>query len=202
MQLLGLPEELLVVILELTIPPSHPRVTLPDSQALLTCRTLYRIGLPILYRTLLLKSSSGADLIRRTLLERPALVRYVCHLHSRVTTLSLLLVLRAIAHANGSLQTLDFAISAPWVSGRLDGSNEEEPLAAVPIRQLSVRHGPIMFLRHSVLEVASALAEAIRRWPNLVRIPSSIRKFFFPASPHPDLPLSADAPHSFPFTFP
>jgi len=167
MQLLSLPEELLVVILELTIPPSHPRVSLPDSQALLTCRTLYRIGLPILYRTLLLKSSSGADLIRRTLLERPALVRHVCHLYSRVTTLSLLLVLRAIAHAKGSLQTLDFAISAPWVSGRLDGSNEEEPLAAVPIRQLTVRHGPIMFLRHSVLEVASALAEAISHWPNL-----------------------------------
>jgi len=187
MHLLALPEELLVVILELTIPPSHPRVTLPDSQALLICRTLYRIGHPILYRTLLLKSTSGADLIRRTLLERPALVRHVCHLYSRVTTLSLLLVLRAIAHANGSLQTLDFAISAPWVSGCLDGSDEEEPLTAVPIRQLSVRHGPIMFLRHSALGVASVLAEAINRWPNLVRIPSSIRKFFFHWQP--PLPL-------------
>ena len=184
MQLLGLPEELLVVILEATIPPSRPRVSPPDSQALLTCRTLYRIGLPILYRTVLLKSSSGADLIRRTLLERPALVRHVCHLYSRVTTLSLLLVLRAIAHANGSLQTLDFAISAPWVSGRLDGRDEEEPLAAVPIRQLTVRHGPIMLLRHSVLEVASALAEAIKRWPNLVRthLPSESP---FVSSSHP-----------------
>lgn len=185
MQLLGLPEELLVVILELAIPPSHPRVSPPDSQALLTCRTLYRIGLPILYRTVLLKSSSGADLIRRTLLERPALVRHVCHLYSKVTTLSLLLVLRAIAHANGSLQTLDFAISAPWVSGRLDGRDEEEPLAAVPIRQLTVRHGPIMFLRHSVLEVASALAEAIKRWPNLVRtlFPSESSLFSIPTRP-------------------
>ena len=199
MQLLGLPEELLVDILELTIPPSHPRVSLPDSQILLTCHTLYRIGIPILYHTLLLKSSSGADLIRRTLLERPALVRHVYHLYSRVTTLSLLLVLRAIAHAKGSLQTLDFAISAPWVSGRLDGSDEEEPLAAVPVRQLSVRHGPIMFLRHSVLEVASALAEAINRWPNLVRILLPSESSFF-SLPPPD--TVADVPRSFPFTIP
>jgi hypothetical protein len=188
MHLLGLPEELLVVILELTIPPLQPRVFLPDSRTLLTCRTLYRIGLPILYRTLLLKSSSGADLIRRTLLERPALVRHVCHLYSKVTTLSLLLVLRAIGHAKGALDTLDFSVSAPWVSGRLEGSGEEEPLAAVPVRRLSVRYGHVIFLRPA--EVSSALAEAIRRWPNLVCL--SIRAFFlcFVSAPaHRVLPL-------------
>jgi hypothetical protein len=71
------------------------------------------------------------------------------------------------------------------VSGRLDGRDEEEPLAAVPIRQLTVRHGPIMFLRHSVLEVASALAEAIKRWPNLVRtlFPSESSLFSIPTRP-------------------
>jgi hypothetical protein len=167
MPLLGLPEELLVVILELTILPSRPRITLPDSQSLLTCRTLYRIGLPILYRTLLLKSSSSAVLLRRTLLERPTFVRHVRHLYSKVTTLSLLLVLRAIGHAQGSLQTLDFSISAPWLSGRLEGTDEEEPLAVVPVRRLFVRHGHVIFLPHRVSEVTSALAEAIEHWPDL-----------------------------------
>lgn len=178
MQLLGLPEELLVDILELTIPPLQPRVSLPDPRSLLTCRTLYRIGLPILYRTLLLKSSPGANLIRRTLLERPALVRHVCHLYSKVTTLSLLLVLRAMGHAKGSLDTLEISISAPWVSGRLEGSDEEEPLAAVPVRRLSVRYGHVFFLRPA--EVSSALAEAIRRWPNLVGPFIRAICFFFP----------------------
>ena len=189
MPLLGLPEELLVVILELTIPPSRPRTTLPDPQSLLTCRTLYRIGLPILYRTLLVKSSSGADLLRQTLLERPTFVRHVRHLYSRVSTLSLLLVLRAIGHAQGSLQTLDFSISPPWVSGRLEGTDEEEPLAAVPVRRLSVRHGHIIFLPHRVLGVTSALAEAIKCWPDLVRpsfslsrLPQKKNNFELPSS--------------------
>jgi hypothetical protein len=93
----------------------------------------------------------------------------VRHLYSRVSTLSLLLVLRAIGHAQGSLQTLDFSISPPWVSGRLEGTDEEEPLAAVPVRRLSVRHGHIIFLPHRVLGVTSALAEAIKCWPDLVR---------------------------------
>jgi hypothetical protein len=177
MPLLGLPEELLVIILKLTVPPLQPQLSLPDSRSLLTCSTLYRIGLPILYRTLLLKSSSGADLIRRTLLERPALVRHVHHLYSKVTALSLQLVLRAIGHADGSLHTLDFSISAPWVSGRLAGSDEEEPLAAVPVRHLSVRHGHVIFL-HSA-DVSNTLADAIRRWPNLV-CPSVPANPFYP----------------------
>jgi hypothetical protein len=193
MHLLGLPEELLVAILELTIPPLQPRVFLPDSRTLLTCHTLYRIGLPILYRTLLLKSPSGADLIRRTLLERPALVRHVCHLYSKVTTLSLLLVLRAIGHAKGALHTLDFSVSAPWVSGRLEGSGEEEPLAAVPVRRLSVRYGHVIFLRPA--EVSSALAEAIRCWPNLVCL--SIRAYFLVSSQPQFIVPAADAPTFF-----
>jgi hypothetical protein len=137
--------------------------------SLLTCRTPHRIGLPILYHTLLIKTPTKAALVQRTLLERPALVRHVRHLYSRVTTLSLLLVLRAIGYGKGSLQTLDFSIDAPRMSGRPDGSDEDEPLTAVPVRNLAVRHGNAMFLRHSVLEVTTnALAEAIERWPNLV----------------------------------
>ncbi|KAF8483531.1 hypothetical protein DFH94DRAFT_690018 [Russula ochroleuca] len=167
MQLLGLPEEILVLILESTIRPVDPRVSLPNSQSILTCRTFHRIGLPILYRTLLLKSSSNAALVRRSLLERPALVRYVRHLFSRVSTFWLQLVLRAIGHAEGSLHTLDFSISAIWVSGRLDSNDEVEPLAAVPVRRLAVRLGSSWVMHDRVLSIVNSLAEAIERWPNL-----------------------------------
>ncbi|KAI0292033.1 hypothetical protein BC826DRAFT_461523 [Russula brevipes] len=168
MELLDFPEEILVLILKSAIPPPDPRISLPRPEFLLTCRTLHRIGLPFLYHTLLIKSPTKAALVHRTLLEQPTLVRHVRHLYSRVTTLSLLLVLRAIGHGKGSLQTLDFSINAPWMSGRPDGSDEDEPLTAVPVRNLAVRHGNVMFLRHSVFEVTGALAEAIQRWPNLV----------------------------------
>ncbi|KAI0295681.1 hypothetical protein BC826DRAFT_1104091 [Russula brevipes] len=167
MELLDFPEEILVLILKSAIPPPDPRISLPRPEFLLTCRTLHRIGLPFLYHTLLIKSPTKAALVHRTLLEQPTLVRHVRHLYSRVTTLSLLLVLRAIGHGKGSLQTLDFSINAPWMSGRPDGSDEDEPLTAVPVRNLAVRHGNVMFLRHSVFEVTGALAEAIQRWPNL-----------------------------------
>jgi hypothetical protein len=168
MQLLDLAEEILVLILESSIRPTDPRVSLPNAESLLTCRTFYRIGLPILYRTLLLKTSSNADLVRRTLLERPTLVRHVRHLYSRVTTFWLQLVLRAIGHAKGSLHILDFSISAIWVSGRIDGSDEEEPLIAVPVRRLAVRSGFGLVMHDRILSIVNSLAEAIERWPNLV----------------------------------
>jgi hypothetical protein len=171
MHLLSLPEEILVLILESTIRPVDPRVSLPNSQSLLTCRTFHRIGLPILYRTLLLKYSLNAELVRRSLLERPALVRHVRHLFSRVSTFWLQLVLRAIGHAEGSLHTLDFSISAIWVSGRLDSSDEVEPLAAVPVRRLAVRLGSGWVMHDRVLSIVNSLAEAIDRWPNLVMSP-------------------------------
>jgi len=167
MQLLEVPEEILLFILELTIRPADPRVCLPDSTSLLTCRTFHRIGLPILYRTVLLKSASNATLVCHTLVEQPSLVRHVCHLYSRVSTLGLLLVLRAIGHARGSLQTLDFQVSIPWMSGRLDGDKEDGPFAAVQVRQLIVRSG-LIWLRHDTLEVAATFAKAIECWPNLV----------------------------------
>jgi hypothetical protein len=183
MQLLELPEEILVLILESSIRPTDPRVSLPNAQSLLICRTFHRIGLPILYRTLLLKSSLNAEHVRRSLLERPTLVRHVRHLFSRVTTFWLQLVLRAIGRANGSLHTLDFSISAIWVSGRIDGNDEEEPLAAVPVRRLAVRSGSGWVMHDRILSIVNSLAEAIERWPNLVivfpRIPSS---FQFPFS--------------------
>jgi hypothetical protein len=188
MQLLAFPEEILVLILEASIRPSDPRVSLPNSGSLLACRTFHRIGLPILYRTISLKSSSNAELVRRSLLERPALVRHVRHLYSRVTAFWLQLVLRAIGHAEGSLHTLDFAISAIWVSGRSDGGggDEEEPLAAVPVRRLAVRLGSGWVMHDRVLSIVNSLAEAIERWPNLVNVPL----FFLPNSlfPHPILP--------------
>jgi len=170
LQLLDLPEEILLFILELAIPPADPRASLPNSGSLLACRTLYRIGLPVLYRTLVLKSSSNARLVQRTLLERPTLVRYVRHLYSRAPMLRLLLVLRAICRALGSLQILDFTISAPWVSGRLDGTEDEGPHTGVPVRQLAVRQGANMLLSlpFYVSSVANVVAEAIERWPNLV----------------------------------
>ncbi|KAN0125890.1 hypothetical protein V8E52_001097 [Russula decolorans] len=167
MQLLDLPEEILVLILELSIRPIDPCVSLPNAQSLLTCRTFHRISLPILYRTLLLKSSWNAEHVRRSLLERPTLVHHVRHLYSRVTTFWLQLVLRAIGHANGSLHTLDFSISAIWVSGRLDGNVEEEPLAAVPVRRLAVRSGSGWVMHDRILSIVNSLAEAIERWPNL-----------------------------------
>ncbi|KAF8504463.1 hypothetical protein F5888DRAFT_1656039 [Russula emetica] len=168
MQLLDLPEEILVLILELSIRPTDPRVSLPDALSLLTCRTFHRIGLPILYRTLLLKSSWNAEHVRRSLLERPTLVHHVRHLYSRVTTFWLQLVLRAIGHAKGSLHTLDFSISAIWVSGRIYGNDEEEePLTAVPVRRLAVRSGSGWVMHDRILSIVNSLAEAIERWPNL-----------------------------------
>ncbi|KAH9965251.1 hypothetical protein BC827DRAFT_1153580 [Russula dissimulans] len=166
MQFLDFPEEILLSILELTIRPVDPRVCLPDSTSLLTCRTFHRIGLPILYRAVLIKSASNATLVYHTLVEQPSLVRHVCHLYSRVSTFGLLLVLRAIGHAGGSLQTLDFEVSIPWMSGRLDG-DKEEPLAAVQVRHLVVRPGAIMFPRYDISEVATAFAKGIECWPNL-----------------------------------
>ena len=180
MQLLDLPEEILVLILESSIRATDPHVSLPNAQSLLTCRSFHRIGLPILYRTLLLKSSWNAEHIRRSLLERPTLVHHVRHLYSRVTTFWLQLVLRAIGHAKGSLHTLDFSISAIWVSGRIDGKDEEEPLAAVPVRRLAVRSGSGWVMHDRILSIVNSLAEAIERWPNLVmsfRV-SSILPFF------------------------
>ncbi len=169
MQLLDLPEEILVLILELSIRPIDPRVSLPNAQCLLTCPTFHRIGLPILYRTLVLKSSSNAECLRLSLLERPTLVHHVRHLYSRVTTFWLQLVLRAIGHAKGSLHTLDFSISAIWVSGRIDSRDEGEPLAVVPVRRLAVRSGSGWVMHDRVLSIVNSLAEAIERWPNLVR---------------------------------
>ena len=183
MQLLGLPEEILVLILESTIRPSDPRVSLPDSQSLLTCRTFHRIGHPILYCTLLLKSSSNAELVRRSLLERPALVRHVRHLYSTVTTFWLQLVLRAIGHAEGSLHTLDFSISAVWVGRHTGGSGEMEPLAEVPVRRLAVRPGSVWVMQERVLSIMNSLAEAIERWPNLVIVFSSLSPSFAFRSP-------------------
>jgi hypothetical protein len=172
------------LILEFSIRPIDPRVSLPDAQTLLICRTFHRIGLPILYRTLLLKSSWNAEHVRRSLLERPTLVHHVRHLYSRVTTFWLQLVLRAIGHANGSLHTLDFSISAIWVSGRLDGNVEEEPLAAVPVRRLAVRSGSGWVMHDRILSIVNSLAEAIERWPNLViclfRVPKKIPKNIIP----------------------
>ncbi|KAH9965248.1 hypothetical protein BC827DRAFT_1265274 [Russula dissimulans] len=170
LQLLDLPEEILLFVLELAIPPADPRVSLPNSGSLLTCRALHRIGLPILYRTLILKSSLNASYVQRTLLERPTLVRYVRHLYSRAPMLRLLLVLRAICRAEGSLQILDFSVSAPWVSGRLDGSEDEAPPhIGVPVRQLAVRQGVAgnIFLSYYLSSVASVVGEAIERWRNL-----------------------------------
>lgn len=167
MQLLELPEEILVLILELSIRPIDPRVSLPDAQSLLTCRTFHRIGLPILYRTLLLKTSWNAEHVRRSLLERPTLIHHVRHLYSRVTTFWLQLVLRAIGRARGSLDTLDFSISAIWVSGRIDSRDEEEPLAMVPVRRLAVRSGSGWVMHDRILSIVNSLAEAIERWPNL-----------------------------------
>jgi len=180
MQLLDFPEEILVLILESSIRPIDPHVSLPNAQSLLTCRTFHRIGLPLLFRTVLLKSSANADHLRRSLLEKPTLVHHVRHLYSRVTTFWLQLVLRAIGHAEGSLHTLDFSISAIWVSGRLDGYDEEEPLAAIPVRRLAVRSGSGWVMHDRILSIMNSLAEAIERWPNLVmslRVPKSFLPF-------------------------
>ena len=187
MKLLDLPEEILVLILESSIRPTDPRVSLPNPESLLACRAFHRIGLPILYCTLLLKTSWNAEHVRRSLLERPTLVRHVRHLYSRVTTFWLQLVLRAIGHANGSLHSLDFSISAIWVSGRIDGNDEEEPLTAVPVRRLAVRSGSGWVMHDRILSIVNSLAEAIERWPNLVNFPAR-----FPPSHNPSILIIED----------
>jgi hypothetical protein len=169
MQLLDLPEEILALILEYAILSLDPRSFIPRSPSLLTCHTIHRIGLPILYRTLLLRSSYRADLIQRTLLEQPTLVCHVRNIYSTAKTTWLLLVLRAIGLAKGSLQTLDFTLNNSWRNVHHSESDVEESLAAVPVRRLALRQGPSLLpLRERELAFVNALARAIERWPNLV----------------------------------
>jgi hypothetical protein len=168
MQLVDLPEEILFVILEYVIVPLH-RSFIPRVPPLLTCRTIHRIGLPILYRTLLVPSHRVADLIQRTLLAHPTLVRHVRNVYSTAKTMQFLPVLHAIGLAKGSLQTLDFSLDTSWMIIHDGESNVGELFAAVPVRRLAVRLGTLAFLpRDCELAFANALSQAVECWPNLV----------------------------------
>jgi hypothetical protein len=163
LQLLDLPEEILCIILEYALSPHSPL----RLSALLTCHTLHRIGLPILYHTLLLLPT---DLIRRTLLEHPTFVRHVRNVYSSTKTSRLLPVLRAIGLAKGSLQTVDFFLDNSWMRPYRDERfTEDNVFAAVSVRRLVVRLAHSSYLRRDcVLAVANTLSRAVERWPNLV----------------------------------
>jgi hypothetical protein len=169
MLLLDLPEEILFVVLESAIIPLDPRLSLPDPQSLLTCRTIHRIGLPILYQSILLRSNSQALRVESTILNQPKLVCHIRHLYSSALT-SWLSVFRAIGDAKGSLQTLDFVFHISFGGSQplFGGENVWQSLSAVPVRRLVVRQGPGFFPGRSPV-AAGALARAIEGWTSLVR---------------------------------
>ena len=163
MLLLDLPEEILFVVLESAILPLDSRLSLPEPQSLLTCRTIHRIGLPILYQSILLRSNSQALKVERTILSRPKLAHHIRHLYSSAPT-SWLAVFVAIGNAKGSLQTLDFVIHHFLFSGE-----DVWPfLSTVPVRRLVVRQGPGLLQGRAAI-AARAMARAIEGWTSLVR---------------------------------
>ena len=169
MPLLDLPEEILFLILESAILPSEPRLSLPEPQSLLTCRTIHRVGLPVLYQSILLKSVSQAESVESTILSQPKLVRHIRHLYS-LPLISWLPVFRAIGDAKGSLDTLDFVfhVSLGRSQFLFDWENVGPTVSAVPVRRLVVRQGQ-GFLQDRALIASSALARAVEGWPSLVR---------------------------------
>jgi hypothetical protein len=126
MPLLDLPEEILFVILESAILPLDPSLSLPEPQSLLTCRTIHRIGLPILYQSIILRSNPQALSVESTILSQPKLVCHIRHLYSSALV-SWLPVFRAIGDAKGSLQTFDFVLHVSRGGGQtlLNGDPED-----------------------------------------------------------------------------
>ena len=167
MLLLDLPEEILFAILEFAILPFDPRLSSPEPQSLLTCRTIHRIGLPILYQSILLRSNPQTHKVESTILSQPKLVCHIRHLYSSVRV-SWLSVFRAIGGAKGSLQTFDFVfhVSQGGSQPLLNGGDIWLTLSTVPVRRLVVRSGPV-FYQGSIL--ATTLAHAIKGWTSLVR---------------------------------
>ncbi|KAI9465855.1 hypothetical protein BJY52DRAFT_492708 [Lactarius psammicola] len=165
MLLLDLPEEILFVILQSAILPLDPRLFLPEPQSLLTCRTIHRIGLPILYQSILLRSIPQARGVERTIHSQPKLVYHIRHLYSSALT-SWLPVFHAIGYAKGSLQTLDFVFHGFGGNQLGGGENPWPPLSVVPVRRLVVRQG-VGFLHDGGLGAASTLACAIEGWTSL-----------------------------------
>ena len=169
MLLLDLPEEILFAILEFAILPLDPRLSSPESQSLLTCRTIHRIGLPILYQSILLRSNPQALKVENTILSQPELVCHIRHLYSSVRV-SWLSVFRAIGDAKGSLQTFDFVFHVSREGGQtlLNGGEDVWlTLSAVPVRRLVVRPGPWLYKGSPI--ATTALARAIKGWTSLVR---------------------------------
>jgi hypothetical protein len=167
MLLLDFPEEILFVVLESAILPLDPRLSLPEPQSLLTCRTIHRIGLPILYQSILLRSNSQALRVESTILSQPKLVCHIRHLYSSALT-SWLAVFRAIGDAKGSLQTLDFVFHFSFGGSQFlfGGENIWPSLSAVPVRRLVVRQASGFFPGRALVD---ALARAIVGWTSLVR---------------------------------
>ncbi|KAH9067877.1 hypothetical protein EDB87DRAFT_1827834 [Lactarius vividus] len=182
MPLLDLPEEILFVVLESVILPSDSRLSLPDPHSLLTCRTIHRIGLPILYQSILLRTISQTRCVERTILHRPKLAYHIRHLYVSALTLWLP-VFHAIGDAKGSLQTLDFVFHGLGGNQFLGGGDENAcpPLSTVPVRRLVVRQG-VGFLHDRALGAASTLARAIEGWTSLEVAIIEPRLLFLP--PH------------------
>src|SRR6266702_996990 len=184
MLLLDLPEEILFVVLESAILPLDPRLSLPEPQSLLTCRTIHRIGLPILYQSILLRSISQALRVEHTIRTQPKLVYHIRHLYASALSWWLP-VFHAIGHAKGSLQTLDFVFHG-FGGNQLLGGGEKEwpPLSAVPVRRLVVRQG-VGFLHDGALGAVSTLAHAIEGWTSLVRAFVARTSSFVPRHANP-----------------
>jgi hypothetical protein len=169
MSLLDLPEEILFVILESAILPLDPRLSLPEPQSLLTCRTIHRIGLPILYQSILLRSNPQALSVESTILSQPKLVCHIHHLYSSARV-SWLPVFRAIGDAKGSLQTFDFVFHVSQGGESqplLNGEDVWPTLSTVSVRRLVVRQGREFY--QGAPTAATALARAIKGWTSLVR---------------------------------
>ena len=168
MLLLDLPEEILFAILEFAILPLDPRLSSPEPQSLLTCRTIHRIGLPILYQSILLRSKPQALKVEHAILSQPKLVCHIRHLYS-LRLVPWLPVFRAIGDAKGSLQTFDFVynVSRGKSQPLLNGGDIWLTLSAVPVRCLVVRPGPWLYKGSPI--ATTALARAIKGWTSLVR---------------------------------
>ncbi len=187
MPLFDLPEEILFAVLKLVVLPLDPRLSLPEPQSLLTCRTFHRIGLPILYQSILLRSVPQAVKVERTILSQPKLVCHIRHLYAPAP-ISWLPVFHAIGHAKGSLQTFDFVFHASLGGNQFLGNGENlwSPLSAVPVRHLVVRQGTV-FLHDRTLVAASILARAVEGWTSLVRA-FAVRMSFLPRLTYPPFP--------------
>ena len=98
MPLLNLPEEILFFILEFTILPLEPKLSLPEPKSLLTCSSIHRVGFPILHQSILRRFNPQALKVKSTILSlvlrEPRLVCHIRYLYSSAVLVSWLPVFK------------------------------------------------------------------------------------------------------------